>query len=303
MENGRLRYLELFLDSVEYVESGRKGSISENRELVSQYSSSYYSVIEPHLKNSDPRVRRECVLLLSKVKERKALERVKHMRMYDNDLVSGACIAYLHAIGDDDDAIPQLIEVMRHTNGQEFKDAARRLRKMARDTDIPAIREIYGQVRGDLKEPVLDILSSIITRYPELEPKRYLILSDPVYPNENDLVKFLDKSIVYMDIRYRDNYSDEDSISLEMYNKIASAFRKIQIRLYNEDANLRYYSDDTKKMYEETKELLLWAADDLSSKRVNGKIIEKQTGRCPHCGAAMVRSLSEWVCPDCGHRV
>ena len=303
MENGRLRYLEVFLDSVEYVESGRKGAISENRELVSDYSPSYYSVIEPHLKNSDPRVRRECVLLLSKLRERKALETVKHMRLYDNDLVSGACIAYLHSIGDDDDAIPQLIETMRHNSGEEFKEAAKRLKRMARDTDVPAIREIYGQVRGDLKEPVMDILVSIIARYPELEPKRYLILSEPVYPNEDELVRFLDKSIVYMDIRYRDNYSEDPSIPLEVYNKIALAFRKIQIRLYNEDANLRYYSESTRKMYDETKELLLWAADDLSSKRVNGKVVEKDTHRCPHCGAAMGRSVSGWICPDCGHKV
>ena len=302
MENGRLRYLELFLDAVEYVESGRKGAISENRELVSNYSPSYYSVLEPHLKNTDQRVRRETVMLLSKIRERKALETIRDMRIHDNDFVSGACIAYLHAIGDEDDAVPKLIDTMRHTNGEEFKEAAAKLRKIARDTDVPAVREIYGQVRGEMKEPVMEILLSILSRYPELEPKRYLILSEPVYPNEDDLVRFLDKSIVYMDIRYRDNYSQSTSISLEMYNRIASAFRKIQIRLYNENANLRYYSGPTRKMYDETKELLLWAADDLSSKHIAGAA-EKSTGHCPHCGGKMGRSISGWVCPECGYKL
>ena len=302
MDNGRLRYLESFLDSVDFVEAGKKGAISENRSLISGYEPSFYSVLEPQLKNPDQRVRREVVLLLSALRERKAIDRIKEMRISDNDLVSGACIAYLHAIGDEDDAIPRLIDTMRHTSGPEFNTSAARLRSMARDTDVPAIREIYGQVNDDLKPLVMNILSSIVSRYPELEPKRYLILSEPVYPNEKELVRFLDKSIVYIDIRYRDNYSNDDNIGLEMYNKIASAFRKIQIRLYNEDANLRYYSDDTRRMYRDAKDLLIWAFDDLSSKHVIGISSEKGTGHCPHCGAMMLHTATNWVCPDCGYK-
>lgn len=303
MDNGRLRYIELFLDSVDSVECGRKGSISENRRLVSEYRSDYYSVIEPHLKSSSPRVRMEVVILLSKLKERKALEAVKHMRIYDNDLVSGACLAYLDAIGDEDDSIPKLIDTLRYTNGAEFKAAALKLRNMARDVDVPALREIYGQVGEDLKEPMMRILTSVISRYPELRSKEDLILSDPVYPNEKDLVRFLDKSIVYMDIRYRDNYSQESAVSLEMYNKMASAFKKIQIRLYNEKANLRYYSDDTRKMYDDAEDLLLWAFGDLSSKEVIGA--EKGDGihRCPHCGGKMGKTIRGWICPECGFSI
>ena len=300
MDNGRLRYIELFLDSVDSVECGRKGSISENRRLVSEYRSDYYSVIEPHLKSSSPRVRMEVVILLSKLKERKALEAVKHMRIYDNDLVSGACLAYLDAIGDEDDSIPKLIDTLRHTNGAEFKAAALKLRNMARDVDVPALREIYGQVGEDLKEPMMRILTSVISRYPELRSKEDLILSDPVYPNEKDLVRFLDKSIVYMDIRYRDNYSQESAVSLEMYNKMASAFKKIQIRLYNEKANLGYYSEETVRMYGDAEDLLIWAFGDLSSKDVIGGDTAKDTCKCPYCGGDMDRNAVGWNCPKCG---
>ena len=302
MDDGRFRYLELFLDSVDFVEAGRKGEISENWRLVSEYRPEYYSVIEPHLKNSNAGVRRETVLLLSKLGERRAMDRIKEMRISDNEFVSGACLAYLRAMGDDDDAVKDLLDVMRHTGGKEFTAAASKLRTIAKDTDIPEIREIYGQVNDDLKESVYDVLDSIITRYPELEPKRYLIMSEPIYPNEESLVKFLDKSIVYMDIRYRDNYADSQSISLEMYNKIASAFRKIQIRLYNEKANLKYYSKETKEMYAETEDLLLWAMEDLSAKTVQNTEKGADGHYCPRCGAKMGRSISGWICPECGQK-
>jgi len=302
MDEGRLRYIELFLDSVDYVEAGRKGEISENRRLVSEYRPSYYTVLEPQLKNPNTGVRKETVLLLSKLGERRAMDRIREMRISDNEIVSGACLAYLRSIGDDDDAVPRLIDTMRHTNGKEFKAAASKLRTIARDTDIPEIREIYGQVGNDLKESVAAILESVIARYPELETKRYLILSEPVYPNEESLVKFLDKSIVYMDIRYRDNYADSPTVSLEMYNKMASAFRKIQIRLYNEKANLRYYSAETGEMYSETEDLLLWAMEDLSSKAVQGAAKEDDSHHCPRCGAKMGHSISGWICPECGQK-
>lgn len=302
MDNGRLRYTELFLDCVDYVESGRKGEISDNKRLVSEYEPSFYTVLEPHLRNTDQRVRREVVLLLSRLKERRALERIKEMRISDNDYVSGACLAYLDSIGSDDDAIPVLMDTLRHTKGQEFRNAAMRLRGMARDRDVSEIREIYGQVEDDLKEPVMLILTSILARYPDLESKRYLILSEPVYPDEERLKRFLDKSLVYMDIRYRDSYSGDPSIDLDMYNKIASAFRKIQIRLYNEKANLRYYSKETKSLYRETEDVLLWATEDLSSKTVRGAETEKDTHHCQHCGAKMIRTATDWVCPECGSR-
>ena len=91
MDNGRLHYMEIFLDAVDFVESGRKGLISDNKELISRYDQTFYSILEPQLKNPDPRVRREVILLLTTLRERKALERIREMRFSDNDLVNGAC--------------------------------------------------------------------------------------------------------------------------------------------------------------------------------------------------------------------
>lgn len=302
MENGRLAYLTLFLDSVDYVTAGKKGEISENRKLVSLYEPSFYSVIEPHLRNSDARVRRETVILLTKLRERKAAERIREMRVSDNELVSGACLGYLEALGDDDDAVPRMLDEMRHSNGADFKRAAMRLRGIARAEDVDAIRVIYGQVEDELKQSVVQVLNAIIARYPELRPKEYLILSEPVYPNERKLRSFLDKSIVYMDIRYRDNYADDASIDIGMYNRIASAFRKIQVRLYNEKANLKYYSSETKEMFDEAGKLLIWAMNDLSSKDVIGAGSDDGDRHCPRCGCPMVHSLTGWTCPECGHK-
>ena len=261
MGSVKLAYTQLFLDAVDDVESGRKGGISDNRKLISDYRPEYYTVLETQLRNPNTAVRKEVILLLTKLKERKAADRIREMRISDNDIVSGACSAYLNALGEDDDAIPKLLDIMRHDSGNGFRTAASKLASIARDSDIPEIREIYGQVGEDLKGSVAEVLNAVISRYPELRSKRYLILSDPVYPNEKKFISFLDKSIVYIDIRYRDNYAESDSISLEMYNRIASALRKIQIRLYNEKANLRYYSAETKEMYRDAEELLLWGIE------------------------------------------
>ena len=302
MDSDKLRYTRSFLDSVDYVEAGRKGEISENRVLVADYRPEYYPVLEAQLRNPHPAVRKEVVLLLAKLKERKAIGRIREMRTSDTDIVSGACLSYLNGIGEADDAIPKLLDVMRHDSGRDFRTAASKLGTIARDSDIPDIREIYGQVDGELKGYVTDILRSVISRYPELRSKSYLILSDPVYPNEERFRSFLDKSIVYIDIRYADNYSGSGSIQLEMYNKIASAFRKIQIRLYNERANLRYYSEDTKRMFDDAEDLLSWGMKDLMSKDVIGTEREKDTHHCPRCGGKMCNTLTGWICTECGGR-
>ena len=302
MDSDKLRYTQTFLDSVDYVESGRKGEISDNRTLVSDYRPEYYPVLETQLRYPHPAVRKEVILLLTKLRERKVLGRIREMRTSDTDIVSGACLSYLKEIGEADDAIPKLLDVMRHDSGRDFRTAASKLASIARDTDIPEIREIYGQVGEDLKGYVADVLRAIISRYPELSSKSYLILSDPVYPNEERFSSFLDKSIVYIDIRYADNYSGNGSISLEMYNKIASAFRKIQIRLYNERANLRYYSDDTRRMFDDAEDLLSWGMKDLMSKDVIGTDREKDTHHCSRCGGKMCNTLTGWICTECGSR-
>ena len=302
MVSGKLAYLQSFLDAVDDVESGRKGAISDSRELVSEYRPEYYSVLETQLKNPSSAVRKEVVLLLTKLKERKAAERIKEMRVSDNDIVGGACLAYLNSLGEDDDTIPKLLDIMRHDSGRDFRTACAKLSKIARDSDIPDIRVIYGQVGEDLKGPVADVLRAIISRNPELRSKSYLILSDPVYPNEDKFRAFLDKSIVYIDIRYADNYSNNEDISVEMYNKIASAFRKIQIRLYNERVNLRYYSEDTKKMFGDAEDLLSWGIGDLTSKHIVGMDNEKDTHHCPRCGGKMCNTLTGWMCTECGNK-
>lgn len=302
MVSGKLAYLQSFLDAVDDVESGRKGAISDSRELVSEYRPEYYSVLEAQLRNPSPAVRKEVVLLLTKLKERKAAGRIKEMRVSDNDIVSGACLAYLNALGEDDDTIPKLLDTMRHDSGRDFRTACSKLARIARDSDIPEIRVIYGQVGEDLKGPVAGVLRAIISRNPELSSKSYLILSDPVYPNEEKFRAFLDKSIVYIDIRYTDNYSSDESISLEMYNRIASAFRKIQIRLYNERVNLRYYSEETGKMFSDAEDLLSWGIEDLTSKHIVGMDVENDTHHCPRCGGKMCNTLTGWMCTECGNK-
>ena len=121
MVSGKLAYLQSFLDAVDDVESGRKGAISDSRELVSEYRPEYYSVLETQLKNPNSAVRKEVILLLTKLKERKAAERIKEMRVSDNDIVGGACLAYLNALGEDDDTIPKLLDIMRHNSGSDFR--------------------------------------------------------------------------------------------------------------------------------------------------------------------------------------
>ena len=302
MESDRLRYTQLFLDAVGYVESGRKGMISDNENLITRYKPAYYDILRPQLKNRSPLVVKETVLLLTKLGERQALDDVREIMYSDNGTINGACSAYLRAIEAEDDTIPKLLDVMRHDSGSEFRSAAVKLRKIARDVDVPAVREIYGQVRGDLKKPVMDILTSIIARYPEFESQRHLILSEPVYPNEEKLNSFLDKSIDYIDRRYTVNYSDAETIRADIYNNIVTSFRKIQIRLYNEKANLKYYSAETKKKYDRTKDLLIWGAENLQEKEVIGTATGGSSGTCPICGSKMIHSNDGWICIDCNRR-
>ena len=79
MVNERLRYIQSFVDAVDSVESGRKGMISDNDFLISGYRAEYYDIIRPQLKNRNPLVVKETVLLLSKVKERRALDDIREI--------------------------------------------------------------------------------------------------------------------------------------------------------------------------------------------------------------------------------
>ena len=109
MEDLRLRYLRSFLDAVEYVESGRKGMISDNENLITRYRPPYYDIIRPQLGNKNPLVVKETVLLLTKLRERQAVDDVRKIMYSDNGTVNGACTAYLNSMDVEDDTIPTLI--------------------------------------------------------------------------------------------------------------------------------------------------------------------------------------------------
>ncbi len=53
---------------MDFVISGRKGSISGDRWLTANYESGFYGILEKHLGNPDDRVRSETVTLLAAVK-------------------------------------------------------------------------------------------------------------------------------------------------------------------------------------------------------------------------------------------
>ena len=258
-----------FLDSVDFVISGRKGSISENHYLINNYDAKFYPIVRSQLKSSNNRVKTETVILLTKVNERAAADDIKALRAEcSNEYVTGACIGYLNSIKESDDLIPQLFDILEHKNGIEFKRAANRMRTAATADDIPRLRKIYGQVSGSMQDDLRETLQHLILRYPELKPKEIFIISIPVFPDEKKFEAFLDKSIVYLDIRYRDNIEPRSEISVKAYNNVVSAIKSMQVRLYNEKDNLKWYSKDKKDLFNELEELIQWASEDLVTKKV-----------------------------------
>ncbi len=280
--------------------SGRKGAICEDRWLVNNYDSSFCTVVEKYLKCTVERVRVETVMLLTEVKERSVMEEIRKMRIYDKEAVSMACLGYVNTLEDRDRLIPDLFDIMEHKRGQEFTKAAMKMRSSGRSEDIPRLRRIYGQVDGDMRADVKLALSSIVDRDEKLKSKKNLILSVPVYPNEDAFERFLDKSIDYLDVRYRDNILTKQSISKESFNNIARALTVMRIRLYNEAENLSLYGPDKEDRYDELIDLLSWANSDLRKKTVRAGDTGKEH-RCPRCGESMVSYKGLWSCPECGH--
>ncbi len=301
----RSEYLQHFLGCVDYVESGMRGAISGDKELAFSYKPSFYSILKMHMLNSsDPRVKVEIIELLTKLKERQAMDDVKSLRASTyNDMISSACLGYLYAFKVNDTLVSDLMNVMKHKRGNEFIVAARRMRSVAEPSDIDELRVIYGQMDGECREAVKDVLEEIIKRNPELESQRRLILSEPIYPNEKKFLRFVDNATVYMDIKYRDVIYEKDEIFADTYNKIAIALRKIQLRLYNEKLNLKYYSEDAKNGYRDVEELFLWVSDDLSDKKIKAGGSDSRTPDCTLCGSRMISSNGEWKCPLCGRKV
>lgn len=294
----RLDYLEHFLDSVDFVISGRKGSISEDKWLVTNYNSGFYSVLEKHLINQDDKVRTETVMLLTALKERAAGPKIKDMRVKDNERVRNACLGYLTSMGEDDTLMTTLVETLEFKRGNEFRNAAVRAGTVGRADDIPILRRIYGQVDGEMRSQMRTAISNIIDRCPELKGKKELLLSVPVFPDERAFIKFLENGEDYLDVRYRNSVSRRCKVSIETHNNIVRGIRKIRMRLFNEAENLQHYSEELTEVYNRVVDLLAWAVDDLSSK----DIVEDGSTDivCARCGSHMIHGNDSWKCIECG---
>lgn len=299
MPVSRVQYFERFLDAVDKVTSGKAGGISEDRWLVNNYSVDVLPLLDKYLGSGDDRVVSELVLLFSDVRERAVEDRITELRVEGSERVRMACLGYLNNMHDDDVAIPELFDTLEHENGAEFHRAAVRMASIAREEDLPRIRRIYGQVAGDMRTDMKVVLEKIISRNPELVPKRDLILSIPVYPDESAFEAFLDGARDYLDAKYRDKVMPNPTVTVGTYNNIARALNKIRTRLYNESDNLQYYGPDKADRIQETLEMMRVVREDLSGKEVVGRE-RSRTHLCPRCGGLMVSYKGIWTCPDCG---
>ncbi|MCL1984476.1 MAG: HEAT repeat domain-containing protein [Methanomassiliicoccaceae archaeon] len=299
MSVSRLEYLERFLDGTDFVISGRKNAISGDRWLVNNYDPAFYDAVAKHLKNTDERVRADVIRLLGAVGERRALDTVRELRTTDKESVKLACLGYLDSINESDTMIPELFNILEHMNGPEFKVAAMKMTAAGRSNDVPRLRRIYGQVTGEMRMRIRDTLTSIIERDEELKKKKDLLLSVPVFPDEKKFGSFLDKSITYLDIRYRDGVAGKRTVAANVYTNVRDALRNMRIRMFNEHDNLRYYGTPVREMYDELLSLMDWASGDLSSKTVESEHFTERN-LCPKCGAEMRMRDGIWTCVDCG---
>ena len=300
MNVSRIEYLERFLDCVDFVLSGRRNAVSEDRWLVNNYDPSFYGAVSKHLKNSDERVRADVVRLLAAVRERAALDLIKEMRSFDKDIVRSACLGYLDSVSEEDTMIPEIFDILEHRNGAEFKRAAMRIGSVGRSGDVPRMRKIYGQVAGEMREDIKAALISVIGRDEELRKKKDLLLSIPVFPDEKRFLSFLDNSITYLDIRYRDSVAGKGIVSKGTYENVYGAIMKMRERMFNKFDNLGYYGPLCKKMYGDLLSLMEWASDDLSGKAVESDRITAGKHLCPRCGNEMRSNNNIWACVDCG---
>lgn len=113
----------------------------------------------------------------------------------DSERIRMACTRYMSSIQSDDKLIPQLLDVFDHASSAEFARGAGRITAVAKEKDISHLRRIYGRVNGKIRLSVKVIPERVITRNPGLWPKRDLVLSVPVYPNESEFEFFLDSAI------------------------------------------------------------------------------------------------------------
>lgn len=298
----RMDYLGRFLDGVDFVLGGRKGGIIEDRWLVRNYDPHFSDIIIKHLEHQDPRVRSESVLLLAEVRERAAVDKIKWMRRNDKEMVSMSCLSYLNRVEEADDLVPQLLEVLRSGKGEEFRRAAVKIKSMGRSEDIKQLREIHGGLRDERAGLLRDALESIIDRSPELQGIKDLLLSKPVFPNEDAYSRFLDKALDYIGTRYKETISPRSRINLSTYKNIIKALGDIRIRLYNEDENLVYYHPADSKRHNDLVSLLEWAYTDLGRKEIVDSDSRATMNRCPECGNDMRFHNGGWLCVECGYR-
>ncbi len=264
LSNYTLRFREASASAA----SGRRGAISDSRFFVDNYGPGCYEVLLTGLEHNDPRVRAETVLLFARLGITKPRDIITEMSYHDRDSVSGACVAYLKGLEASEERIPELLYTANHRNGEEFRSAMRTLGETATAGDIPDIRRIYGQVSGDMREQTKAALARIVDRDPDLERKRMFVLSEPVYPDEDAFRAFLEKSVDYLDVRYRGKIHPLREVKLRTYNNVVSAILTMQIRLYNEEANSGCYDRETRDSARLLNDLVFWAAEDLKSKRV-----------------------------------
>lgn len=291
-------YLERYLDDVDRVIGGRTGAISEDRWLINNYDPDKLHLLTPYLGFEDRRVIAETISVLTDVRERAAMDVISRLSPPD-DRVAMARLGYLSTMEQDDEAIPGLIDILEHRRGQEFTMAARRMASIGRAEDVPALRKIYGQVGGTMRDDIRYALERVIARNPGLQDRSDLILSVPVYPNENDFEAFLDKSIDYLDTKYRANVLPKKTVSQKVYSNVTRAIKVMRTRLYNEADNLPVYGPDKQDRYEELAGLLSWASADLATKEVQG-IDRRQSRVCPRCGGMLTCYKGIWMCPECG---
>ncbi|MCL2608056.1 MAG: HEAT repeat domain-containing protein [Methanomassiliicoccaceae archaeon] len=298
MSTSRAEYLNRFLDGVDFVASGRKFAISEDRWLIANYDPSFYGIVSKHLINTDERVRADVIKLLAAVKERAALDAVKKIRSSDKENVRIACLGYLTAIGEADTMMPDLFDILEHKSGQEFRSAAMKVRSAGRSEDVPRLRKIYGQVTGEMREEIKKALISVMDRDENLKKNQELILSIPVFPDERKFSAFLDNSITYLDIRYRDSVACRKRIPSGMYSNVCAAVKKMRLRLYNEYDNLQYYEKPVNEAYNELIRLIEWASDDLSGKEIEDGSAD-HSKLCSKCGNELRSYKDTWMCVDC----
>ncbi len=293
----RVEYMGRLLDGVDFVLSGRKGAVADDRWLQNHYDARFADLLLKQLEHSDPRIRSETVLLLGRVGERSALDAVRTLRRHDVDVVSASCLAYLTRLDEEDQLVPQLLDVLNTQGGKEFKDAVRQMARVGRDEDIPPLREILEGLHDERGDLVLEAIDKIVDRYPELQDRRILLCSRPVFPNEESLSRFIERGVDYIDRRYRENILPRKQVRYVTLRNLVKALQEIHVRLYNEEKNLPLYSQELQERHEELLELLDWAYQDLQGKQIADPA---GSDRCRDCGGSLHLWDGGWVCSSCG---